>query len=462
MRLALMLAACLAPAAHASGWRGDGVGHFPDAETPTGLAEVWRRDLGGPGNASPVVLGDLVCATVEPSDLVCLDRHTGEERFRGAHGFEVTLPEGGRAAHAADVARYRAAEAELGTLRRRFSKLQRALRGAGGADVQAELDQVTQAMDAATATMAALRDRVAPETNDLVGYATPTPFAHDGHVYALFGTGVLSRWSADGTRDWSVWLGPPPDQMLGYLSGPSASPRIVDGVLIAPHGHLRGLDPETGEVLWEHDDPWHHYGPPSPVRIGGRTRLARPDGALVDPKTGEVVARNLGDIWYVSHVHDGERLYALEPRAIDTIKRAGTVRLGAWSLAGGSPSPLWSVDVPTKDTFYTAPVAFGGKVFLVTIKGALIALDATTGAELGRRSLAQELGDEPFYMSPTQVGDRLLVGSGEGRIHVVEPTAALDVVAVVEVGENRSSPAVVGDRLYLRSVDGIVALDLTP
>jgi outer membrane protein assembly factor BamB len=66
------------------GWRNDWTGRYPDAKPVTAwdiqkkINILWRLPTSRFGNAMPLVIGDRVCFTVDPSVLVCLDKMTGK------------------------------------------------------------------------------------------------------------------------------------------------------------------------------------------------------------------------------------------------------------------------------------------------------------------------------------------------------------------------------------------------
>ena len=65
-----------------TGWRTDGTGLYPDATplTAWSLEEglVWKTPFPNWSNALPVIVDGRVFTCAEPSELVCLDRDTGE------------------------------------------------------------------------------------------------------------------------------------------------------------------------------------------------------------------------------------------------------------------------------------------------------------------------------------------------------------------------------------------------
>lgn len=84
------------------GWRTDGTGRYPDADPPVswdaGTHVVWRSDLGGWSNATPVLSGDRVFCNVEPFKLVCLERESGKLLWEQDHDYS-------KVKHSGDVPR---------------------------------------------------------------------------------------------------------------------------------------------------------------------------------------------------------------------------------------------------------------------------------------------------------------------------------------------------------------------
>ena len=72
------------------GWRYDGTGHYPRAQPPRAWSTEqnvrWSSKLPSWGNGSPVVYGDRVFVTAEPTWLIALDRESGAEVWRAENG----------------------------------------------------------------------------------------------------------------------------------------------------------------------------------------------------------------------------------------------------------------------------------------------------------------------------------------------------------------------------------------
>jgi outer membrane protein assembly factor BamB len=456
--LGLLFAATAQAAGY--GWRIDGSSVAKGASLPPSWTESWRVPLGREGNASPVLVDDQVCVTVEPTTLACFDAATGRERWRFPHEVLYTLPAAEQAALAGKLEEATRLEAQRATWLKERSAATRAAR-AGDAAAKARVGELTAKLDAAKARIDEVAWARAADAIDMIGYATPTPIWDGKGLYALFGQGVVARHDADGRLRWARWLGRPPHGRRGYDAGISASPVLADGVLVVPYDALIGLDPATGAERWR-VTPYADFGTPAVARVGGRAVLALPDGRLVRASDGKVLAEGLADPWYVGPHADGDLVVWIGGHAVADNLAAGFVPALAYRLSpsgdGVVAKRLWRAELSASDLFYTAPVIRDGKLFSVSRSAELRVLDLATGAELHHRDLLKDLGGF-VYASPTLVGDRLLVGSEKGVFVELATTAPFAELARHEVqGQHRATPALGVGRAWFRPLDGLVCV----
>ncbi|MCB9663348.1 MAG: PQQ-binding-like beta-propeller repeat protein [Alphaproteobacteria bacterium] len=465
MRRAATLALLLAATARASpsGWRGDGSGHWtatpPEAWSAT-VGVAWSTPLGDWSNASPVVAGPLVCAAVEPTTLVCLDRHTGEERWRAPHDRADVVVGAEREALLARAARLEVLEAELATLRTRHGAARRAAR-AGAPDAAAELEEISARMNGLRKELDATEDPRTPPTQGMVGWSSPTPATDGAAIFALFANGVVAAHEPDGRRRFARWLGAPSPHMLGWEEGHAASPVVREGVLVVPFGRLRGLDAHTGETRWE-GRPWPHYGSPSAVDLGGRAHVVTPAGELVRVADGAVLVEGLADMWFLSPVVAGHTVFFLEARSDAEVRSHGGVDLKAWRLhatdgAGVRAELRWVTTLPATETFYTAPVVADGLLHAVTHGGTVWTVDAATG-QVQAPVVLDSLRPTTIYSSPSVAGGRLFVTDELGRTVTLTPGPTPKAVATLPLAPTRASLAFHGPHVYARVADRLVAL----
>ncbi|MCB9681040.1 MAG: PQQ-binding-like beta-propeller repeat protein [Alphaproteobacteria bacterium] len=455
LRRALLLAwVAVASVAQArDGWRGDGSGIFADAVPPSvWKAPVWRAPLSTPANASPVLLDDLVIVTEEPATLVAIDAATGKERWRRVHDIASTLPADEAVTVRARLAKVPQLQVELEAARKSYAELRRRQR-AGSVD--------PAALEGASARLATVQDELnalaryrSPETNDVVGWASPTPVADDHVVYEVFGNGVVVADRADGTVAWSRWLGPVVLDHRGHHGQDTASPLLVDGYLIVAHGHLEALDPATGRPVWT-GPVYRDFGTPAVVRVDGHPYLACPDGTLVDARTGRQVASGLGDVYYASPVAVGDVVYYTGSTAGHDGGgpcTATAVRL-VDTDTGVAVERLWTTTFGEGDQVFSAPVVVDGRLYVATKARYLHTFDAATGA-LVATTRFDGTGE---CWAPLVVADhRLWSASIAGRVHVVALDPTRPGVPPIPVDPARTTPRLEGSAVYWRSETALV------
>lgn len=446
-----------------AGFRGDGTGVHPDATPPADWAasEAWSTPLTTWSNASPVVVGGLVCAGDEPTTLVCLDRSTGAVAWRAEHAVVDALDaDGDHDDLRARLDEAAKGEAELTGLKAEQSRLRREVRRSGAApEVLAALERVSARVAAIQTELRALRPYRTPPDMEQIGYSTPTPTVVDGDLVALFGHGVLARRAAsDGTVRWQRWLGTPPEQMRGYSHGSTASPVVADGVLVVAYGQLMGLDPDTGLTRWMGPS-YTDYGTPAVVTVGGSSWLVTPAGQAVRASDGHVGAEGLGEVWFASPVASGDAVWFAGGLSSPHDKHGP---IAAWRVdlsddgAGGlATDRAWHTPLPALQRVYASPVVVGDTLVVVDTDGAVAELDAATGALRRERSLRE--GGSTFYSALVTDGTRVYAGTEGGRTFVWTPGSD-DAPVVHRTQGYRSTPLLHGGAVYLRTYAGMVAL----
>jgi outer membrane protein assembly factor BamB len=102
-----------------------------------------------------------------------------------------------------------------------------------------------------------------------------------------------------------------------------------------------------------------------------------------------------------------------------------------------------------------SPLYYKNRVYLVRNGGIVSCLDATTGKPVYRARLG---APGPYYSSPIEAGDRLIVGSGDGTVVVFRAGDTVEVLARNDLGEPIfATPAVSNGVLYVRTASGLSA-----
>jgi outer membrane protein assembly factor BamB len=413
---------------HWSQWRGpDGQGVSREAGVPTEWAEgkniAWKTAIPGRGHSSPIVWGDRVFLTTAIEGEV-VPGAKAVKHFEG--GQEFVHPDG------------------------------------IGADHKQTLKVI--ALDGRTGQI--LWERLAWEgmpydTRHRRGsYASPTPVTDGERVYAYFGAEGLYAYDFQGGLAWKWW----PGGIATFGVGVGTSPVFYKDVVILQCDEDEGgasfivaLNRVTGKEAWRTPRKVQlSWATPVLVRAGSRDELvtAGTEHAIAyDPATGK-------ELW---------RVKGLESNAVPSPVVAGDIvvlsagypnKIAMAVRAGGSGDVtdsrvLWRY---TKGTAYVpSPVAADGLVYLMTDKGLLTCLDATTGAvkyEGGRPPVASS-----FMASPVVVGGRILLMSLDGDTHVIKAGPTHEVLGTNSLGEPiAASAAVAPGRLYIRGERHLFAI----
>jgi outer membrane protein assembly factor BamB len=102
-----------------------------------------------------------------------------------------------------------------------------------------------------------------------------------------------------------------------------------------------------------------------------------------------------------------------------------------------------------------SPLVYQNRVYLMRNGGIVSCLDATTGKLVYRARLG---AGGPYYSSPIEAGNRLIVASGDGTVVVFTAGDTLDVLARNDLGEPIfATPAVSNGVLYVRTASALSA-----
>jgi outer membrane protein assembly factor BamB len=397
---------------HVSAWnqfRGPGgMGQADGATPPTTWSEgenvAWKVPIPGKGWSSPVVQGNSVWLTTATQSgrslrVVCLDAETGKLRFLTPELFAVHPGAKGLAK---------------------------------------------------------------------AGQAAPTPIVTVDRVYVHFGAFGTACLNHQGEILWS--------RVIPYYHhhGPGSSPELVGDVLVvvcdgftgpffdkleregvdAPQ-FVMGLDAQTGEIRWKAArEGKHSYATPLAIEIDGEPQVVCPGGDGIwayDPQTGRelwhypfvghsVVPRPVwvdGRLLVCTGYHEAS-LLALNPRELSPDRQPTLL----WKLSKGVP-------------FVPSPVVVDDLVYLVTDEGVLSAVEIATG----KLKWKQRLGGM-FSASPVASGKRVYATSEMGTTHVWRAGAAFRRLAEnLLPGQVLASPAIVGERIYLRTETHLYCLE---
>ena len=429
--LAVLAAAGVAFAAPPVGWRNDGTGKFPAADPPVNWDNdsniVWRVETPGRSLASPVVVGDRVFITAEPAELVCYAAGDGEKLWQRSHLYVDVFGEAEGALIDENLAEARKLEETVSALNQERDSAQKA--------------NDTEKLEELKKRIETLREQIAkltvfpPMPGGNTANTASTPTSDGENVYAVFGTGIVSSHSLDGTLNWMKFVEAPGNRH-------SASPVLVDGKLIVHLSNLVALDAASGETVWT-AEAGARNGSPVVANVEGRQMIVTPGGAVVRVADGRIVARDQFQLSYSSPTVDGGVVYAGQDSGIKAVSVAGSasddaVTQVAWESDGSQASRLAS------------PVYHDGLLYTVTEQGILEVTDARAGELVYRKRL--EFGGGRVDPSVTLAGDYLYVSNTQGATVVLRPGREYEEVARCQLDDGFSSSLFfAGRRLYVRS-----------
>jgi outer membrane protein assembly factor BamB len=437
----------------AVGFRGDGSGCYPDAKTsgaPLGTNRiVWQVKLPSWSNNSPVPAGDRLFVGAEPLSLVCLAANDGAELWRAGLDYEETLPDNEKQQLAAE----RQKEDAFNALRKgaidRLSEIARQVQSGASKEAFAaqavkaiEVEQAITNLEAKwEATPLAERFRM-PPTHGGTGYTTPSAVTDGQSVWALGGNGVAACFALDGKRKW-IRLVEKPTQGHGHAT----SPVLAGGRLILAINNVHGLDPATGQTAWTTNS-GARFGTPVVTTVGGETVVVTANGEVIRASDGLKLASKLGGLQFNSPIVRESVVYFVNEGD------AAAVR-----LVGGSPfqtEPVWKVRMPGGRA-YASPVLRDGLLYAINGDGLLTVLNAADGQKVLETKFALP---GAVYTSPASVGPWIVAGSEGGVVLAIEAGREGREAGRVKLDGLRSSPAVAGDRLYLRTMAGVTCIRL--
>lgn len=298
-----------------------------------------------------------------------------------------------------------------------------------------------------------------------------TPLVASGRVYLLGAFGHASCVRLDtGKRVWRRPLRMEYGDRGKLVWGSCCSPLMVGETLIicpaADDALWLGLDPATGAERWVTRGAGHAFASPIVARLGGVRQFIGYDREKLggwDPATGErlwsITPRVDGDFNVPTPAMVGDRLFVVTEnngaRLYQAVDRAGPL---------GFPTATHDELLP--DT--SSPTVFAGRVYCVW--NSLFCLDGKDLSEvwIGEDDALPETGGVIAGRTASGAGRLLVVGRG-GELLLVDADAEdFRIVSRlnlfdVPTGEGEDllcAPALVGSRLFLRTDDELVCVEL--
>lgn len=440
----------------AAGFRGDGTAVYPEAKVTMKFGAetkpLWQSKLPSWSNSSPLPVGDRLFVGAEPTLLFCLDAGNGTNLWQASLAYEETLPPEERKEFEAQ----RKKEQEFNALRQRaLDRLNDVVRQVQNAKSKESFGGLTNKLAEIPGALLELEAKFeptplvekykAPPTHGSNGFSTPSAVSDGKLVWVLGGNGVAACYSLDGQRQWIRMVEKP---TTGW--GHSASPLLIDGKLIVAINSVFALNGQTGEIVWQAKST-AHFGTPAAASIGGKPVLITTHGEVIDCANGKILASNLGALAFNGPVVDKDVVYLANEN------EAKAYRLPAAIAEPFTPTQLWKAPAP-KARLYATPVCHDSLLYTFAENGMMFVLNAATGEKLKEVNLQMQ---GTCYTSPTIVGQTLIVASEGGTMAAFEAGRDLKEIGRMKLDGLRSSPAIAGDRLYLRTLSGVSCYSLT-
>jgi outer membrane protein assembly factor BamB len=225
-----------------------------------------------------------------------------------------------------------------------------------------------------------------------------SPTAAAGKVFFVSADNVLHALNAaDGSEAWTA-RGLP--QIATLLS--NVSPAVSENIVIAPFpaGDVAAYDVASGKASW--------------TDSLARTTETSAAGILGDPARpvidkGVVFAVSHGGKMIATSESNGERLWTRNIASTQMPWVAGdtvyVVDLGGklWALSRTDGAVKWATDLPGTGR-WSGPVLAGGRLWLVSGDGLLVAADARSGQVISNLDLGTAV-----YVSPIVAGGRMYI-----------------------------------------------------
>lgn len=290
-----------------------------------------------------------------------------------------------------------------------------------------------------------------------------TPAIADGRAFMVSARGRLVAVDlASGAPVWSRELASELE-VEGPFYGWASSPRPVGDLLVmwvgGDKGHVAAFDRRDGKLVWKQLEESTDAQSPMVAKLAGREQIVVIGGVSIaglDPRDGTV-------LWQLEHqggqgamgAPTSSPLLLGDDRILfkHSVDASMVVKV---STAGDGFVAAIEREIRGLNRSYSPPALAGDVVFGYTGRY-FSAVDPAAGTLLWR---SREPGDGFL----TAVGDHVVVVTKEGSVHLGPASReAWAEVARLEVFDDLvwAPPAVVGSRIFLKSLGGIARVDLT-
>lgn len=444
-------------------WRNGGNGLYPDANPATNWndpsAILWEVEAADWGNAAPLIIGNRLLYTAEPTALICLDAATGQQLWEVSNSYEDVANLGPEAKTRLIRAKRQKGmlEIELKPLRESLYKVNR--RYQRDKDNAALRDQV-RAVRKEIATLEAKADPILkrfelPKAHATNGYASFTPCSDGEYIYNCNGLGIITKHDLDGNRVWSKVMEKP-----DHNWGGSVSPQLIGGKLIVRFSDYTALDPETGEELWRVEN-LINFGTPSAFQVEGRSFLYTGRGELIRVSDGKKLPSQDWVIpekkfaFFNTNFVSGNHVYAVHgAKGLQGDLYCMEIPATIAELEANGLQKVWHTNV-SQERYYASPLEHEGLVYIFTMGQIFQVLEADTGELVYSHKIPGRM--DRTFPGLLLVNDMIYAGEENGTAFFLKPGREYEELARLDVGECRSTPIFKDDVAYLRTMEKVFA-----
>ena len=479
------------------GWRGDGTGRYPGATPPTkwerrksggGYAAsgiAWMARLPNWGVSCPIVVGERIYITAEPTDLICLEKASGRILWiRSNMEFEGLTPDE-RKANPAYAEKLDPMMAELTKLNAETAEHlngQLANAVASGNSAVAGSQQKKRDLEKKIQEAMASIDKKMYTHNwaqAVFGYSGATPVSDGKRVFAFFTNGITACYDLNGTRKWIAR-----GSGEGSEHGNFASPVLCGNRLVVWANEMRGYDVDKGTLMFTIPAKSNNtYGSMFRIPAGGEWVAGFQSGFFVRTRDGQpawgtqmqfgdavptpIVEGGMIFAWMGYPVGGGD-VHPFKSFKIPAAAENGKLSAGTTFKMEWGPDEL-VIDKkknPFDRGFVASPLFHDGLIYQVTEGGGLFVNDAASGEMLYRKVLPMKPKTEYWNWagvsaSPTAAGKYIYLMDNQGLTIVLQPGRVYKEVSQNMLEDlkgdgkaqeqNVSTPIFDGGRMYYRT-----------
>lgn len=308
-------------------------------------------------------------------------------------------------------------------------------------------------------------ERVPHESHYLdSSYACASPLTDGERLYVHFGSNGTYVYTLDGDLLWETDLG---DMTARRGFGEASSPALSGDLLVVNWDHegdsfIVALDKKTGREVWRTERPGEvtSWSTPLIVQHQGRNQVvvsATGRSRGYDLLTGKELwslggmtvnqiptpIHNQGVV-YLASGYRGNML-----QAVDLATAKGELE--------GTEAVLWNYE---RDTPYVAtPLLYGHNLYFIKhFRNILTVLDASTGEVRYNEVRLPDL--RQIYSSPVGAAGRVYIFGRDGNALVLEDGPSFKILAHNVLDDDvDATPALVGDRMYVRGRHSLYCLE---